>query len=413
MTENAFIQLAVSLLLGLLVGLQRERTESSVAGIRTFPLIAMFGTVCAWLAAAYGGWILGAGVLAVAALFVAGNLIRSQGGDKDAGQTTEIAAVLLYAVGAYLVIGEMAVAVALGGAIALLLHYKQPLHAFVAGIEEDDVRAIMQFALVTLVILPVLPNETYGPYEVLNPFNVWLMVVLIVGISLAGYVAYKLFGARAGALLGGSLGGLISSTATTVSFARRSSGSPSSPAISALVIMIAATTVFLRLLIEIAAVAPMQFMQLAPPLAAMLLACAVIGALAWRRARGLDPQLPRRGNPANLGLALLFGGLYALILLAIAAAKEELGSAGLYSVAVLSGLMDMDAITLSTARLASQGRLEADTGWRVIMLASLSNILFKGGLVAVIGSRALLREVALLFGAALLAGIAILWFWPA
>ncbi len=412
MTGNVFVELAVSLMLGLLVGLQRERTESSVAGIRTFPLIAMFGTVCAWLAAEHGGWVLAAGLVAVAALFAVGNLIRSKGGDTDAGQTTEIAAVLLYGVGAYVVVGEMAVAVALGGAIALLLHYKAPLHAFVAGIEEGDVKAIMQFALVTLVILPVLPNRVFGPYEVLNPFNIWLMVVLIVGISLAGYVAYTVFGARAGAVLGGTLGGLVSSTATTVSYARRSADSPTTAGLAALVIMIAAATVFLRVLVEIAAVARQRFVDIAPPLVAMLVACLLIGLLAWRRTRGADPQLPHRGNPADMKLALVFGGLYALILLAVAAAKEEFGAAGLYTVAVLSGLADMDAITLSTARLADQGRLDTDTGWRIILVASMSNLVFKAGLVAAFGSRELLREILLLFGGALLAGGAILWLWP-
>ena len=121
-TDNLFVQLAISLLLGLLVGLQRQRTGSSVAGIRTFPLIAVFGTLCAWLAADYGGWIVAAGFLAVAALLVAANFVKAKGGNTDAGQTTEVAALLLFGVGAYLVIGETAVAVAIGGATALLLH---------------------------------------------------------------------------------------------------------------------------------------------------------------------------------------------------------------------------------------------------------------------------------------------------
>ena len=120
--------------------------------------------------------------------------------------------------GAYLVYGEPAVAVALGGAIAVLLHLKDPLHAFASRIGERDIAAIMQFALITLVVLPVLPDRYYGPYETLNPFQIWLMVVLIVAIGLLGYLAYKLFGAREGAVFGGVIGGLVSSTATTVSF---------------------------------------------------------------------------------------------------------------------------------------------------------------------------------------------------
>jgi uncharacterized membrane protein (DUF4010 family) len=190
MEPKLFGQISISLLLGLLIGLQRQRTESTIGGIRTFPLIAAFGTVCGWLALDYGGWVIAGGLVAIAALLVVSNLMMTRAGNHDAGQTTEIAALLLFGVGAYVVVGELAVAVALGGVIAVLLHFKDPLHAFAARIGERDVTAIMQF-------------------------------VLIVGISLVGYVAHKLLGAKQGALLGGVVGGLVSSTATTVSFARR------------------------------------------------------------------------------------------------------------------------------------------------------------------------------------------------
>ena len=239
MAPELFTELATSLLLGLLVGLQRQRTESSVGGIRTYPLIAAFGTLSGWLAIEHGGWIIAAGLIALAALLVVSNFMLARSGDTDSGQTSEVAALLLYGIGAYVVFGDKAVAVVLGGAIAVLLHYKDMLHSFAAKIGARDVTAIMQFVLITLVILPVLPNQAYGPYAVLNPFQIWLMVVLIVGISLIGYVAYKFFGAQRGAVLGGLLGGLISSTATTVSFARRTATAPASAGLAALVIMIA------------------------------------------------------------------------------------------------------------------------------------------------------------------------------
>lgn len=412
MEENVFVQLGVSLLLGLLVGMQRERTEAAIAGIRTFPLITAFGTVCAWLAAQHGGWIIAAGLLAVAALLLVANLVRIKAGDIDPGLTTEIAALLLFGVGACVVVGQMPVAVALGGAIALLLHFKTPLHQFVKGIGETDIKAIMQLVLVTLVILPVLPNRDYGPYGVLNPFKIWLMVVLMVSISLAGYVAFKIFGARAGTLLGGLMGGLVSSTATTASYARRSVESAGSAPLAALVIMIASTTVFVRVLVEVVAVAPGNFVQIGPPLAAMLAACCVIVTVAFRFTRDQSAKVPAQENPAELKSALVFGALYAVVILAVAAAKDHFGSSGLYTVAVLSGLTDMDAITLSTAQLVNGGTLEANTGWRVILVASLSNFVFKAGIVAVLGNRALLRRISILFGAALLSGSAILLLWP-
>jgi uncharacterized membrane protein (DUF4010 family) len=413
MEPKLFGQIGISLLLGLLIGLQRQRTESTIGGIRTFPLIAAFGTVCGWLALEYGGWVIAGGLVAIAALLVVSNLMMTRAGNHDAGQTTEIAALLLFGVGAYVVVGELAVAVALGGVIAVLLHFKDPLHAFAARIGERDVTAIMQFALISLVILPVLPNRTFGPYDTLNPFQVWLMVVLIVGISLVGYVAYKLLGARQGALLGGVVGGLVSSTATTVSFARRAAATPATAALAALVIMIASGVVYARVMTEVAVVAPAHLRTMLPPLAAMLGACVLIAVVLAVRCGERKAPAAEQGNPADLRLGVTFAGLYALISFIVAATQAEFGVQALYPVAILSGLTDMDAITLSTAQLVTHGKLDADTAWRLILVASLSNFLFKAGMAAVIGKRALLKHLAPAFGAAFLAGAAILAFWPA
>jgi uncharacterized membrane protein (DUF4010 family) len=412
MEPNLFGQIGISLLLGLLIGLQRQRTESTIGGIRTFPLIAAFGTICGYLAEAHGGWIIGAGLLAIAALLFAGNFVMARGGNFDAGQTTEVAALLLYGIGAYIAFGDVALAVALGGVIAVLLHLKAPLHTFVARIGEQDVTAIMQFALISLVVLPVLPDRAFGPYDTLNPFQIWLMVVLIVGISLVGYVAHKLLGTRQGALLGGVLGGLVSSTATTVSFARRAASGPAAAGLAALVIMIASTVVYGRLITEIAVVAPGQLRVMLPPIAAMLGACAVIAVVLLLRPHDRKAAPAEQGNPANLRLGLTFAAVYALVSFVVTAVQAEFGVKALYPVAILSGLTDVDAITLSSSQLASEGRLDPDTAWRLILLASLSNLVFKGGMAAVIGGRRLLVHLAPAFGVALLAGAAILWLWP-
>jgi uncharacterized membrane protein (DUF4010 family) len=194
-------QLAVAFGLGLLLGLQRERVESSIGGIRTFPLIALFGTICALLGKTFGGWVVAAGLLALVSIVVYSNFAKMKSGDIDPGMTTEVAALLLYGLGAYVVIGSMIVAVVVGGAMAVLLQFKKPLHALAGAIGERDMRAIMQFVLLSLVILPVLPHQDFGPYGVWNPFQIWLMVVLIVGISLTGYIAYKFLGAQRRTLL--------------------------------------------------------------------------------------------------------------------------------------------------------------------------------------------------------------------
>lgn len=412
MIPQPFVQLAVALGLGLLVGLQRERTDSAVAGIRTFALITLLGAVVAYLGKAYGGWVVAVGLLASAVLVVSGNLVRLQSNEAEPGQTTEFTALLMYGVGALVVIGPLPLAVVLAGVIAVLLHLREPLHQLVERIGEDDFKAIMQFVLIALVILPVLPDRPMGPYDVLNPYQIWWMVVLIVGLSLAGYVAYKLFGARAGAVLGGVLGGIISSTATTVSYARRSKEEPNTARLAALVVMLASTVVYGRVLVEIGAVAPRSFRVIAPPVFALLGLGIALSAVMWFWGRGKEENLPEQGNPAELKSALAFGALYALVLLAVAFARDRFGTAGLYTVAGLSGLTDMDAITLSTSRLVEGGGLDPGTGWRAIVLASMSNLVFKAGIVAALGSRQLLWRVGLLFGITLAGSGLILWLWP-
>ncbi|MGV3503082.1 MAG: MgtC/SapB family protein [Adhaeribacter sp.] len=415
MTQEAFQVVAIALGLGLLVGLQREHANSKVAGIRTFPLITLLGALMGLLSPSLGGWALAGGFAGITALIVVANLLRIQSGDTDKGQTTEAAILLMYGVGAYLAVGDKTLAVTVGGLVAVLLHSKGVLHGLVRKIGFDDIKVVMQFVLLSLVILPVLPDQTFGPYQVLNPRDMWLMVVLIVGISISGYFAYKIFGQKAGTLLGGILGGMISSTATTVSYARRSKQSPGASMVAAVVILIASAIAFVRILVAMAVVAPNKIRELAPPLGAMLLLMLLLigGLFLWRRKKEPANALPDQGNPAQLKSALVFGALYGLVLLASAAAKDHLGDKGLYLVALVSGLADVNAITLSTAKMVAAGRLGSHTGWQLILLAALANLVFKAGLVAFLGDRRLLRQVALLFGITLAGGGLILWLWPA
>ncbi|MFN8005251.1 MAG: MgtC/SapB family protein [Acidobacteriota bacterium] len=407
-----FQQLGIALGLGLLVGLQRESAASQLAGVRTFPLVTLLGTISALLAQSLGGWVVAAGLLALAALIVIGKQAEVEAGKPDAGLTTEVAMLLMFGVGAYLVTGQRAVAIAIGGGTAVLLHFKGELHDAVARLSANDLRAIMQFALLSLVILPVLPNRTYGPYAVLNPRNIWFMVVLIVGISLSGYIVYKFFGEKAGLLLGGALGGLISSTATTVSYARRTAQVADASHPAAVVILIASAIVFVRVGLEIATVAP-AFLRIAIwPLAALMATLVALVTLLWFWWRGQSDAMPAQENPSELKSALIFGALYAGILFAVAFVKETFGDRGLYFVAGLSGLTDVDAITLSTSQLVNLNRLDASSGWRLIVVATMSNLVFKAGTVVALGHRALALRVCACFGAVLLVGILFLWFWP-
>ena len=406
-----FQQLGIALGLGLLVGLQRESMSSPLAGVRTFPLVTIFGTVCCFLSQSLGGWVVAAGIIGLAALIFIGKLEEEKSGRPEPGLTTETALLLMFAVGAYLVVGHRGVAIAIGGGVAVLLHFKGQLHGMVAKLGENDLKAIMQLALLSLVILPVLPDKTYGPFAVLNPRNIWFMVVLIVGISLGGYIIYKFFGQRAGIVLGGMLGGIISSTATSISYAKRTATAPESAGMAAIVVMIASAVVFVRLQLEIATVAPSFLAFAAPPLTIMLSLLALASMILWLRNRREQSSMPEQENPTELKSALVFGLVYAVVLFVVAAVKVRFGNQGLYVVAAISGLTDVDAITLSTARLVNEGRLNGTEGWRIIIIAAMSNLVFKAGIIAFWGHRQLLIRVTIYYGIVLVAGILLLMFW--
>lgn len=419
--STIFANLLISLGLGLLVGLQRERTQRKLGGIRTFGLVTLSGSLCALLTLpplGIGGWTVAAGFLALAAIIAAASRSAAPDEEPSHGVTTEVAMLAMFAVGAYVILGPREAAVAVGAAIAILLHAKPILHGFVARLGDTDVRAIMQFALISLIILPVVPDRTFGPYDVLNPAHIWLMVVLVVGISLGGYIVYKFVGGGAGILLGGLLGGLVSSTATSVSYARRAASSPEYVGASTAVILIASTVVYGRVLVEIGLVAPGFLPVAAGPIGVLAAVSAILAFFCWRNAQKSGDDLPKLSNPTELGSALFFAGLYALVLVAVAAAKDRFGQSGLYAVAAISGLTDMDAITLSVSRMVNQAQPSAtpaadmSTAWRAIVIAAMSNAVFKGIIIATLGSAALGKRVAFFFGIKLAVAIAVLALWP-
>lgn len=404
--------LAIALGLGMLVGLQRESVHNRIAGLRTFGLITVLGALSGILAASLGAWIPAIVVAGLVAIGVTANLLASRDRSVDPGITTEVAMVLMFLIGVWIATGARTLAVVLGAAVAVLLHAKERLVGVVERLGERDVEAIMRFALISMVILPVLPDKTFGPYNVVNLRETWLMVVLIVGLGLGGYIAYKFFGADAGVLLGGILGGAVSSTATTVSYARRSKVDKGLHGLAATVVIIASAVVWVRLLLEIAVVAPGFLPKAAGPLGLMLFVMVLIGVVVWWQQRSEQTDMPEQGNPSEMKSALVFAALYAIVLLAVAWAKDVLGDQGLWIVAVVAGLTDVDAITLSTSRLVKEGTLGATIGWKVILLASLSNMVFKFGAVAMLGSRALLGRIGAAFGLVIAVGAVVLVTWP-
>lgn len=417
-----FQQLGIAALLGLLVGLQREHAASGIAGMRTFPLITVLGTLSALLAVHFGdAWIVAAALLGVVAVTIVGHVFRVQP-DPDPGTTTDMAMLLMFAVGVFLVVGPIPVAIAVGGGVAVLLQFKPELHGVAKKLGDEDLRAIMQFVLITCIILPLLPNQNYspmsllqwpapgkpGPLAVLNPREIWLMVVLIVGLSLGGYISYKFFGRNAGILLGGILGGAVSSTATTVSYARGTRDEPKGISAAAIVIMIASTVMYLRVLLAVTVVAPEFLRVVALPVGLLMLATLLPAMGLWMLARQEPSPMPEQKNPTQLKSAIVFGLLYAAVVLAMAAAKHFWNSEGLFAVSFFSGLTEMDAITLSTARLWSSQVVSDSNGWRMIVIAALANLISKACIAGLLGGWRMLRPIALLFAFPLLAGLAIL-----
>lgn len=412
MDSAAIGTLSLALGLGLLVGLQRERAGAALGGIRTFPLVALLGAVCGMLAVRWGGLVIAAGFIGVAAIALLANLAKFRRGRAVAGQTTEVAALLTFAAGVLLSTEHRSAAIVIGGLMAVLLHLKRPMHAFAGRLTESDLQAIMRFAIVSLIVLPLLPDAHFGPYRVLNPREIWWMVVLIVGMGLAGYVSYRLLGERGGMLLNGILGGVVSSTATTVAYSRRVRESPKVAAQSAVIIVVASTIAAGRVIVEVTVVAPGVLPAVLPPLAVFLVLMVLVAvAMFWSVQREGD-RMPEQSNPAELKSALIFGALFAAVILATAAAKDYFGDRALYGVAAISGVLDVDAITLSSARLAAAGRLDLDATWRVILVATLANLVFKTGVAWVVGSTRLLLRLLLPMAVVLAGGIALLLLWP-
>ncbi|MEX2217642.1 MAG: MgtC/SapB family protein [Phycisphaerales bacterium] len=415
-TQHAFESLAISLGLGLLVGLQRERAGSRIAGVRTFPLITMLGTLSALLGQAFGGWVVASALLGLVLTVATANLMAlKQDGARGTGLTTEVTIVLMFALGAYAAVGPPAVVVVVGGVTALLLYLKGDLHGFATKLGDRDMRAIMVLVGIAFVVFPVLPDENYGPLGVWNPRRIWLVVVLVVGIGLGGYIAYKVLGRTAGTALAGVLGGVISSTATTVIYARRSAparGSRGAIDAAMVVIVIASAVTYPRLAVEVGVIAPGFARAALPPLLVMAAVGAAVAGVTWLLHRNEEVGVPEQENPTQLRSALVFAGVYALVLLAAAAGQEYLGAGGAYLVAAISGTANLDAITLSNAQLASQERLDPGVAWRAILVAVIANLCFKLGVVAALGHRRLLVMLAGAFAAHILAALALIFLWP-
>lgn len=408
--DPAVAGLVAALASGLVIGLERgwrarEQAEGSrVAGLRTFALIGLFGGVTGTLGAKLGSAAFVAGLLAVALLGVVSyrERVRSTG---SLSATSTIAALLAYALGTLAATGAPALAIGLAVIVAVLLDLKPTLHRWLTLIEHRELSAGLQMLVLSAVVLPWLPDRGYGPYEALNPYRLWWGVVLVAGLSLAGHLAMRLTGAQRGVLWTGLLGGLASSTATTLELSRRVRSEPHLRDAATAGVLLACGVMFLRMTLIAAVVLPGLGRLLAVP---FLTSGAVLFALGILRWRGRVPDGPRSqmhlDAPFDLGTALGFGAFLGVMAILSRAAHEELGQAGLYALAAVSGLADVDAILISAARMSAGGSLPLTSAAVVASIAAASNLLTKAAMAWWIGGSDLGRGVGAGYLAALAAG---------
>jgi uncharacterized membrane protein (DUF4010 family) len=401
------------------VGFERERNPDTVAGVRTFGFAGFIGGLSALLTPAGATpWalIIVATVLGIAGvwggLYAAGRATRGAGSDREAfrdiGLTTAFALIATTLLGGYAVLGERAIAVAGAGVLFLLLYIRDPLHAAIRRLGKEDVRAIATFVLIALVILPVLPDRALGPLEAVNPRAAWLLVVLVVAISLVGYIAQVLLGARAGTIATGALGGLVSSTAATVGASRRAR-EDGIGRLSAAVVLLSCGVLPLRLMVLLGVAAPTMLARLWPVLLAI--AAVSLGA-GMQKVRSLGGStahagdIPKPRNPTQLSSALAFAMAFVVIRVVTKATIAYLGMGAFFAVAAVSGITDMDAIALSSAREVSEQALSVQDAGRATLIALSVNTVFKLGVTRVAGTREVFREVLPAFAVSLAIAVA-------
>lgn len=406
-----FQRFGIALGLGMLIGIERERElPTAFAGIRTFPLISVLGCSAAMVNDHFAPWVFAVGLAVLAAFALGSHLMAS--GTAGPGITTEISALLAYLIGGLVWWGMIELVAALTMVIVLLLAVKEPLERISRRIGKDDVQAALQFGVITLIVLPILPDQTYGPLDVLNPRLIWQMVVLIAGINLVGYALVKILGSEQGIGLAGLMGGLASSTATTLGFSRHSRDNPALAPELGLGIVLASTIMFVRVLVVAFTVNPKVGHALLAPIASAgavgLAGCAVLwlGRRKFMTGASEEKESIEARNPFELRWAIAFGLLFGLVILISKAAEVSFGTAGIYVSSVAAGLADVNAITLSLASLAGQN-ISTQVAAEGITLATLTNTGVKAVLSAVVGAPGMRRYTLPIFAAMIATGIGV------
>jgi uncharacterized membrane protein (DUF4010 family) len=411
-----FIPFIVSASLGALIGLERQwedqqRTDSEVSdrsvGLRTFVLFALLGTTAALIDREYSAGFFPIG-FALFCLLLAGWSFLPNPARATSGLTTLSAAMMTFLIGALALWENHRLATVLAVTTLLLLGYKRSIHKLSRSFTREDVHSALVFAAITGVILPLAPNKGYGPYEAFNPFQIWLMVVLVAGLGFFGYVAMRWLGPRAGLGSMGILGGLASSTVTSLAFSKQSRERPELSGSFAMAVILACTIMLGRVAILVYMFDRDLMKTLVPWL--LLMCLPGVAYTVWhllRGKRGREPHdVPPLSNPLSIGTGIKFALIYAFVVLFARAGEDLFGTTGVHVVALLSGLTDMDAIALSLSRSSAAGDLDKSTAVAAILLAAASNTLLKGGFALAYGSPELRKRILIVFSATIALGVA-------
>jgi uncharacterized membrane protein (DUF4010 family) len=418
-TYQLIQRLAVALAIGLIIGIERgwkQRAEPEgerAAGMRTLALSGLLGGVWGALALGTGGW----GVASLSVAFAAFTAVvatfryREMQEEGSFGATTVVAAMLAFALGAFAVLGDPRAAAAAGVATAMLLALKAVLHAWLERLTWEELRSGLILLAMTVIMLPLLPDRELSPWFPVNPREVWLMTIFIAALSFAGYVAIRVAGPGFGILFSGLAGGLVSSTAVTLNMAHLARRHPDHQQMLAAATMLAGAMMMLRVLVVVTAVNFALVPSLAPALVVGALAQAGFGVLLAKRAGDNadgDAALKLK-NPLDLPAVLTFGALLAVIMALANGLAVWAGSAGAYALAAVSGIVDVDAISLSMARLAPE-RLDATSAIIAILIAVAVNSVAKVVLASSTAGMAFARLLVPVLAATLIAGATGFWF---
>jgi uncharacterized membrane protein (DUF4010 family) len=391
--EELFRRLAVALAIGLLIGLERgwqtreESDHQRTAGLRTFALTGLLGGICGLVSIVSAPIVLAAGLLAFTGALITFGYLEANA-EKNFSVTGVVAGILTFVLGAYATLGNEAVSVAAAVAMAILLALREPLHRWVRDVTWPEMRSALVLLAMSFLLLPILPNRPVDAWNVLNPSEIWLLAILIAAVSFAGYVAVRLLGDRKGIVLAAIAGGMASSTATTLSFARLAREHPESTHLLAGGVLLAGVTMLARIVVLAGMLKPeLIAVVLWPAVAAtsvLLLGAAAV--LCRRRANATKhPQLNIK-NPFDLATVLQLAGLIAVILVVARAVASQTGNAGLFLLAAVSAIADVDALTLSMARLAGRQVASGDAATAILIAASM-NTASKAAMSAFVGGR--------------------------